>query len=224
MDNPVRYAVTIFSGFLQQLGSPGSGMVGIEHDAYQKACHRPDVRVRLFPWDTDADDVAESLWRYRPRQNGVDPKQVHVVVGYSYGGDRAIKFCNALKERGGCVVRELWLCDAVRRWDNAWGVAGLTGLGSLVVPNNVNRCTYFVQRNPRWKLGRGFSGIYQPAGHSVIAADDGATTLDGPIVKHVTHQYIDNDNEFRAGVLSAVDRLLAEAGGDECSVSTESNQ
>lgn len=210
---PIEYAVSIFSGFLQSLGSPGSGMVGIEHEAYIRACHRPDVRVRLFPWDTDADDVAESLWRYRPRQNGIDPRQIHVVVGYSYGGDRAVKFCNALKRRGGCTVRELWLCDGVRRWDCLPGIAGGLGLGKLVVPDIVQECSYFVQQNPRWAFRR---EPFQPAGHAVVAADVDKTSIRGPFVKKSTHSYIDNDNEFRAGVLGAVDRLLAEAGGDKC--------
>lgn len=212
MDQPIRYAVTIFSGFLQKLGSPGSGMVGIEHAAYVKACNRPDVRVRLYPWSTNVDDVAESLWRYRPRKNGNDPKQVHIVVGYSYGGDRAVKFCNALKKRGGCVVRALWLCDAVRRWDYLPGVAAATGLGDLVVPEIVQNCTYFTQEHLRWYIGRGFRQIFQPAGHRVVPDDALSTRMDGPVKKLVTHQYIDNDNNFRVGVLNSVDNLLAEAG------------
>jgi len=202
---PIRYAVTIFSGYLQSLGSPGSGMVGIEHDAFVRACNRPDVRVRLFPWNIDANDVAESLWRYRPQDNGVNPKQEHIVVGYSYGGDRAVKFAKALKDRGDCTINEMWLCDAVRRFDCAPGVAGATGLGRLVVPDNVKQCNYFVQRNPRWAFR---NDPFQPRGHKVVAADPNKTIINGPILKTSTHSYMDNSNEFRRGVLSAVDRLL----------------
>jgi len=213
--SPIRYAVTIFSGYLQSLGSPGSGMIGIEHEAFNRATHRSDVRVYLFPWNIDENDVAESLWRYRPREDGEDSKQIHIAVGYSYGGDRAVKFCNALKDRGGCEVRELWLCDAVRRFDCLPGVAAVTGMGRLVVPNIVTECNYFVQRNPRWGFRK---EPFQPRGHKVVAADPNQTVINGPYVKTPTHSYMDNDNEFRAGVLSAVDHLLAEAGGDECSV------
>lgn len=206
MKDPIRYAATMFSGFLQTLGSPGSGMVGIEHESYVKSCGRTDFRVRLFPWDTDEDDVAESLWRYRPQSNGTNPKQNHVVVGYSYGGDRAVKFCRALKERGGCCVKELWLCDAVRRWDYLPGIAGATGWGRLVVPDNVETVHYFVQRNPRWGFRK---QIFQPAGHAVVAENSDKTTIVGPYVKRMIHSYIDNDLEFRKGVLDAIDRLLA---------------
>lgn len=203
---PIRYGITIFSGFLQSLGSPGSGFVGIEHEAYILACGRPDVRVRLFPWNTDENDVAESLWRYRPRENGKSPVQVHIVLGYSYGGDRAIKFCKALEKRGDCSVKELWLCDAVRRWDYLPGVAAAFGLGSIRIPKIVEKCTYYVQRNPRWSFR---SGFFQPAGHHVLALDQ-KTTLLGPRVREESHSYIDNDNTFRLEVIQSIRNFLRE--------------
>ena len=205
MDVPIRLAITLFSGFLQKLGSPGSGMVRLEHEAYQKCCGRPDVRVRLFPWSVDASDVAESLWRCRPD----DAPQVHLVAGYSYGGDRAVKFVRQLALRGDVDVRGLWLCDGVRRLDWLWGVAAATGLGYLEVPALVGHCTYFVQRNPRWAIGRE-GGLFQPAGHPVVIAKNAETTLRGPIVKTVGHSYMDDDSQFRREFLSDLDRLLTE--------------
>lgn len=211
---PVRGAVTIFSGFLQKLGSPGSGMVHLEHLCHVKCHGRPDVRVRLFPWHCDVDDVAEALWRYRPDSNGTNPRQLHVVVGYSYGGDRAVKFIRELQQRGGCDVLELWLCDAVRRWDYMPGIAGAFGLGKIRVPEIVQRCHYFVQRHARLAPCRS-GGFYQPAGH-VVTTDSQITVVKGPVVKPSTHAYIDNNLQFRNNVLEAVDRLLERLGDKPC--------
>lgn len=202
---PVQLAVTIFSGFLQKLGSPGSGMVYLENEAYVRCCGRPDVRVRLFPWNINEKDVAESLWRNRP----MDKDQIHLVAGYSYGGDRAVKFIRQLALRGGCTVKELWLCDAVRRFDGLPGVAGGLGLGWLEIPSIVESCTYYWQRNPRWKIGRE-GGLYQPAGHTVIKSHGAKTQLHGPYERTSGHSYIDDDYGFRMGFLSALDRQLME--------------
>lgn len=202
---PVRYAITVFSGFLQKLGSSGSGMVGIEYEAHQLAANRADVRVNLYPWDIDHDDVAESLWRHRPQVNGKNPKQIHFVVGYSYGGDRALKFIRSLQTRGGCEVRELWLCDAVRRWDFLPGVAAAFGVGVIEVPPIVQRCTYYLQKRPRWDFRK---ELFQPAGHKVVAKDASKTDLSGPVVRKSAHSYIDNDTEFRANVLEGIKHML----------------
>lgn len=205
MDVPIRLAVTLFSGFLQKLGSPGSGMVRLEHEAYLKCCGRPDVRVRLFPWSVDESDVAESLWRCRPD----DAPQIHLIAGYSYGGDRAVKFVRQLALRGDVDVRSLWLCDGVRRFDWLPGVAGGLGLGYLEVPAIVKQCTYYVQRNPRISLGRE-GGIFQPAGHPVVKASKAKTDLRGPIVKTVGHSYMDDDSQFRREFLTYLQTLLTE--------------
>lgn len=206
---PIRYAITIFSGFLQRLGSPGSGFVGLQRDIELLTTHRNDVRVGLYPWKANASDVAESLWRYRPRENGHDPKQIHVVVGYSYGGDRAVKFVRELESRGGTTVRHLLLCDGVRRFDCVPGLAAATGIGALIVPSIVEECIYYVQKNRRWGIRR---EPFQPAGHRVVAESKG-TKLVGPVVKKASHSYIDNDSHFRLTVLGAVDKLLREASG-----------
>lgn len=208
MGSEIRYVVTLFSGLLQNLGSPGSGFVGLEHEIYNQCVGRSDFRVRLYPWNTNESDVAEALWRYRPKSNGDDPKQIHIVVGYSYGGDRAVKFIRQLQLRGGCKVNHLILCDGVRRWDKLPGVAAVTGLGYLEVPIIVQKCTYFVQQNPRWKIGRE-GGVFQPAGHSVIVAKGGQTEMDGPHIKKSGHSYIDNDVNFRGIVKASVSALLA---------------
>lgn len=216
-EKPIKYAVTLFSGFMQKLGSPGSGLVGLEHEIYNLcvATGRTDIRVRLYPWDTDASDVAEALWRYRPQENGKKPKQIHIVVGYSYGGDRAVKFVRQLQLRGNCSVAHLVLCDAVRRWDRLPGLAGATGLGYLQIPPVVEKCTFFRQYNPRWSFFRE-GGIFQPAGHPVVISPKAKTEMDGPHKKKAGHSYIDNDVEFRSVVLESVKRILRiNVGGND---------
>ena len=193
MNSPIRYAITLFSGFLQELGSAGSGLVGLQRDIELLTTHRRDVRVGLYPWKADASDIAESLWRYRPLENGNNPEQEHIVIGYSYGGDRAVKFTRELETRGGCTVRCLLLCDAVRRWDYLPGVAAGCGIGQLTLPQIVEKCVYYVQRNPRWGLRK---DPFQPAGHKVVAG--AATNLVGPVVKKSSHSYIDNSIQFRS--------------------------
>lgn len=185
-------------------------MVHLEHLAHNLCCSHPEIRVRLYPWDVDAGDVAESLWRYRPDSTERIERQEHIVVGYSYGGDRALKFVRELQFRGGCNVQHLWLCDPVRRWDWLPGVAGGLGVGRLRIPGIVERCHWFAQRNPRWSFLRSQGSIFQPASHKVVV-NPKCTKLYGPFFKQAGHSYIDNDLEFRNGVLASVDCMLAGA-------------
>lgn len=202
---PINLCVTIFSGFLERLGSPNSGFVGLEHAVHQACCGRCDVRVRLHPWKVDVADVAEAAWRFRPENR----PQVHLVAGYSYGGQAAVNFCGELLARGGSVVKELWLCDPVRRWKYLPGVAAGLGIGSLVIPRNVESVTWFRQRNPRWALGRGVGCIFDPAGHDVEAESPLNTTIRPPIERDAGHRYIDNDQAFRVGFVGMVASHLA---------------
>lgn len=204
MTTPINTAITIFSGFLQKLGSPGSGMVGIRRSIEEVTCGKCDVRVGLYPWNTDASDVAESLWRDRPQDGTL---QSHVVVGYSYGGDRAVKFVRELEKRGDCAVKCLLLCDAVKRFDLVPGVAAWSGMGSLVVPAVTERCIFYVQKHLRW-WWRMPPNTFQPAGHNVVPENKSATVMDGPHVRKSTHSYIDNDSGFRLKVLAEVGRLF----------------
>lgn len=200
---PITVAVTLFSGFLQRLGTAG-GLVEIEHAVHQVCRGRADVRVRLHPWNTNVSDAAEAVWRFRPG----DRRQVHLVAGYSYGGQAAVNFCRELWERGGATVSELWLCDAVRRWRWAPGLAAGLGLGKLVVPPSVDRVVWFRQQNPRWLLGRGATRVFEPAGHDVEAESPLATIVEPPIVRGVRHVYMDDDNDFRAGFMGTVARFV----------------
>lgn len=207
MKHPIEYCITLFSGFLQNQGSPGSGFVRLEHEGYEICNGLSNMRVRLYPWDTNEQDIAESLWRYRPNLGQL---QTHIVIGYSYGGDRAVKFCNALAERGEVTVRHLGLCDAVRRFDALPGVAAGFGIGKLVIPNVVENVFWYKQKNPRWSLKRLPKSPFEPAGHKVVGQFY-TTQIGHPVISTAHHSYIDNDSRFRQTFLSKVSELSVEA-------------
>lgn len=202
----VRKVVSVFSGRLQAFGTPGSGLAEIEHQCHQIASGCPGMRSQLYPWDVDADDVAESRWRYRP-SGGF---QSHLVVGYSWGGQTAVNFCRALLRRGEVVIVGLYLCDPVRRWRLPRGIRAipsLLGVGSLVVPDEVEYVFGVRQRAPRWSVTRcwynGLADLYVPAGHDVVwrGCSIGMRTASAG------HSYIDNDSLFREEVIKATARL-----------------
>lgn len=196
----IDVAVTIFSGFLQKRATQTSGFVSLASRCERLLCGTCNARVRFNPWRVDVSDVAEALWN--ERRPGV--KQLHLVAGYSYGGQTALDYCRQLQLRGSCEVAELWLCDPVRRWKALPGVAAGLGLGVLTIPRVVTRVVPFRQRNPRWKLGRP-GGVFQPRGHE-LAAESLHTTIEPWIETPAGHCYIDNDTDFRDGFLSLVRR------------------
>ena len=200
---PIDLAITIFSGFTQESGDVANiGMVGLEDEVEALCRDMPTVRVRRYLWNANVEDIVENLWQHR--RNG---SQKHLIVGYSYGGDRAIKMCWALNRRNDVEVIELALCDGVRRWKWLPGVAASTGLGKLVVPPVVKLVWWYWQHNPRWSLRRGLD-LFNPAGHSVVAADPKRTSILHPVVVSETHSYIDNSRSFRETFLESVKSVL----------------
>lgn len=197
---PVRIAVTLFSGFLQRNHSEASGLLVVDNYIRQVCNGRADVRVTLCPWNANESDVAESLWRLRPR----DELQLHLVIGYSYGGDRAVKFCREIQERGDSDIRGLVLIDPVVRWDWIPGVAAMGGLGVHEVPDQVSSVTVFAQRNRRWSWRTG-RWLFEPRAHPVWHR---GRTLP-PVVLGVSHSYIDNAQAVRDVCVEAAKRLVA---------------
>lgn len=205
----VNCAITIFPGWLETCGSPGSGMIRLAHEC-RSIAPWPDLEVNFFPWRVNVDDVAEYLRRFAP----VNERQRHLVVGYSYGGQTAVNFCRALlahtalSPAGGVEITELWLCDPVRRWRWLPGVAALFGLGKLVVPDEVQAVWGVCQRAPRWSFSRWLNDsnglLYSPAGHAVAWRGRRGMLLE----RFVNHSHIDDDRYFRRDVLRAVARLL----------------
>lgn len=202
----IDLAVTIYAGCLQTLGSSTAGVIRLRRRIELELKGRVNTRVGLYTWNTNESDVAESLWRDRPENK----RQLHVVIGYSYGGDRAVKFCKELENRTQCCVTELHLCDAVRRWDYLPGIAASVGVGKLWIPPIVNTCVHYIQEHSRWALNRGWKpgDIFQPAGHTVKAVNKDKTNLIGPILRSAVHGYIDNDADFHQNAIDAVRRAL----------------
>lgn len=197
---PVDLAVTLFSGYLQNGYSQTSGLIAVDNHARQVCSGRPNVRVSLHPWNVNESDVAETLWRLRPHGR----PQCHVVIGYSYGGDRAVKFCRELSERGDVSVVSLILIDPVVRWDRLPGVAAFIGLGKHHVPAFVESVTVFAQQSPRfkWEHGRDF---FEPRAHPVV---HGGATVETHYLP-ATHNYIDNAQAVLDACVSSVSDALA---------------
>lgn len=199
MLQPIRLAVTLFSGFLQKNHSEASGLLVIDNQVRQLCNGRPEVRVSLNPWDSDESDIAEALWRLRP----ADAVQEHIVIGYSYGGDRAVKCCRELVKRGDVHVVTLVLIDPVVRWDWLPGVAASFGVGSHHVPDAVGEVIHFAQSSPRWKWAHG-RDLFSPAGHPVVHRGKKVP----PKVCGTSHTYIDNLQTVRVACLEVVERSL----------------
>jgi hypothetical protein len=193
-EKSIKLSISLFSGFLQRGGSEGNGLFDLENEIHHLISCYPEAKVRLYPWNVNVSDVAESVWRLR------NSKQSHIVVGYSYGGQAAANFTYELQLRStsGLTVPHLFLCDPVRRWKYLPGVAAMTGLGTIRYADIVDNVTYYYQANPRWKFGR--AGMtFQPAGHKI----KGKAPFT-PIRRIAGHSYIDNDKEFKNEVLKAI--------------------
>jgi hypothetical protein len=203
ISQPIDLAITLFSGFLQNLGSAGSGLVDLEHKIHQLVYPHSTVKLRLFPWNAKTDDVAESLWRYRR----FGQKQQHIIVGYSYGGQAADNFVRSLERRNETEVHSLVLCDPVRRFKYLPGVAGFFGWGRFKYRTDkihIDDVKVFVQQNRRFQ--RRVGPFYQPAGHPVLLDNE---KLDCVICK-AEHSYIDNHAAFHQYVIQRVTSALQE--------------
>ena len=194
---PIKLAISLFSGFLQNSGSAGSGLVDIENEIHHLICGHSEIKVRLYPWKVNVSDVAESIWRLR------NSHQKHIVIGYSYGGQTAVNFIRELETRGdGVRVSHLFLCDAVRRWRCLPGVAAATGMGVIKIPEIVDSRTWFIQTHPRWSFYRGLPR-FTPAGHKLRGGH-----IPASIELDAGHSYIDNHTTFKSAVLDRIKQEL----------------
>jgi thioesterase domain-containing protein len=167
-----------FTGYMQTEGRV-TGVVELYHDIRQ-ACNCPESVLHLRSWRDDAWQVAEHIWRMRPRRI--------VLIGYSYGGYTATLVARELNARG-VVVDALLLCDAV--WRTRASIASPLSLFSrwtIDVPPNVRRLWSWRQMNNL------------PAGHQLkIAAS--TEIMHGEMVPNVRHQYMDDYHVFHAEAL-----------------------
>jgi len=158
----------------------------------------PEVDADLRLWNEDWDAYAAYLMR------NSEPDAEFIIFGYSWGGGwGAMKLIAALgrlqkqrvKDRHAAsdahprvpTIPRLILCDAVYRspWTPDWlplNPKSLLPHPKIKIPANVGRVTWFTQTNNK------------PAGHTVVAREPDATTIDPGIdltAEGVNHGTID---------------------------------
>lgn len=136
-----RRVFLLIGGAQQDVGERGVGLANL---AREICYHDPGVYCKFSEWHQWRDEADEIL-------NFADPHAQVDLVGYSYGGDAALRVCRRL-ERRGRKVSTLLLCDAVRRLH--WFLpASLWPYWVLRVPQNVRYCEVWRQRNDLWIRG-----------------------------------------------------------------------
>jgi pimeloyl-ACP methyl ester carboxylesterase len=182
--------IVLFSGFTQK-NHQLSGMQRLwkKLDRFRA----PGVRICLREWDARYERLAERITLLT--QDDYHTPMI-IVAGYSYGGETAIRFCDELGKRG-LDVRQLILCDAVRRWlARVPTPTSLLPWWRLTVPRNVDQVDWFRQHRN------------QPRGHDVVAADPEVTEVCGELVLDRIHEYCDDAPAFHQAVINAVSRVL----------------
>ena len=161
----------VIPGLLQREGDV-NGMVRLWRSIHLERSG-PQTCVDLRSWNSNWSDVAELIWRFRPR----DKDPAIRLYGYSYGGYGAILLAEQLRRRG-LEVGSIVLSDAVRRWRACWPAAALT------VPVNVREVHWFYQRTD-W-----------PRGHRVVAADPDHTVIHDQVLVMRSHRWMDDLESF----------------------------
>jgi pimeloyl-ACP methyl ester carboxylesterase len=189
----IKKWVWLFSGFTETRRE----CCGTERLFFELRRREPiDTLIEFDEWDADPEGIAHFV----DRNAAIAPRIV--VVGYSWGGDKAVELCAALGERH-LPVRHLVLCDAVWRsgWQPAWmarrGIPlnplSLTRLPKLKIPASVREVTWLRQTTDR-----------RIRGHDVSAIDPQRTLVHPPVVLDGrSHGQMDESEEFVRACLAA---------------------
>lgn len=191
----VRNFFIVRSGFLQNKGSAGNGMVklaaALDHifGGGEKG-----TRVELEAWKDDPDATAEFI--YRLGRKDVSPNIV--LAFYSWGvGYGLAPLCRGLMRRG-LRVHTAIVCDGVYyRWGRWWRAMTRSIVGvpiRIEVPRNVDRVIQFRQHTNR------------PAGHDLVLR--GSQTTFEEHVLPIRHQAMDNAPRFHDRVLRVAEAVV----------------
>lgn len=181
----------VISGFLQHDGQP-HGCVAL-WNRLRTLSDCSTQQVERMAWNDDVAALAEFIHRLRPDLAGHDRQRAPLVnlYGYSWGGMTAVKLARAL-QRHGIEVPTLVLSDAVYRhwyWLGNW--RAFVPWRKIVVPSNVKRVVWFVQRE-NW-----------PRGHRLVAANPRTTKIEPPIGLGLRHTDMDDAAAFHRAALEA---------------------
>ena len=195
-----RREIHLFAGFLQDADLP-TGTFRIWSTIYEQ-CAGPNCVVQMHAWDTNPRVLAQ---RIANSALGVNPARVDIVLGgYSFGGMTAALVAKQLRAVGH-RVRKMVLCDPVyRHWYYAGWWRSLIPWSQITIPSNVSDVEYFLQRNPRFEIGR-YGGIIQPAGHDVVPEfpDFYKPKIHEPTILECNHSAMDESTQYRDALISA---------------------
>jgi len=175
----------VISGFQQKSGNV-NGTTKIWLDLIALTEGKPDVRVELLTWKDDVKNMAELIKKVSPE---LEPPIV-CIYGYSWGGQTAMNFASALRERS-IPVKHMVLSDAVYRaarflflfWIFQW--RAFSKYVFLRVPTTVREVTWFRQHENF------------PRGHDLKADNPGLTNIHDAIELTTSHAWMDDHIDFR---------------------------
>jgi pimeloyl-ACP methyl ester carboxylesterase len=181
----IREWHVVISGF-QQKSSTLNGTTKVWLDLIALTKDKPDVRVELLTWRDDVENMAELISRLSPE---LESPAVY-VYGYSWGGQTALNFAQALRRRS-IRVMHMVLADPVYRaarflfffWLFQW--RAFAGFVFLRVPTTVREVTWFRQRED------------YPRGHDLKADNDGLTIIHDAVELTTGHAWMDDHVDFR---------------------------
>jgi pimeloyl-ACP methyl ester carboxylesterase len=188
---PLRNFIWMFSGFRQDYRNP-CGLELVWRDLRTLSGER--TAVQFSAWDLDPEGVAAFIDR-----NGIFKPNV-LLIGYSWGGDKAVDVARELWKRGIDGV-ELILCDAVFRSSLfstrlPLNPLSLTRLVQLKIPPGVQHVRWFYQRQNR------------PMGHRPIAEDPERTTIADGIELPLNHSQMDESEMFARACREAAEAMV----------------
>ncbi len=179
----IRQPVILVGGFLQEQGTY-NGIIRLWDELSIQTASDPFTRVFWYPWNADAADIAEMIFRFRPMTKIHDV----ILIGYSWGGTLVIRIARELRKRG-IKVKLMILCDAIYRVRVLKFLAFVSCV-RLGIPKNVEEVQSFRQENSYLR------------GHKLTF--HGATQFNEFLAPNTEHKYMDDLIEFRKYVLKNV--------------------
>lgn len=180
MATPTKHVV-LFSGFTQS-ERKYNGIADLSTSMRELAdCRKVWIHTPPFVWHKDEDSVGAYL-------ASIGAREV-MIVGYSWGGNKAVILAEDLRDRG-IKVPYLILCDPVKR------PAPISYLGKFaffrkrvkfLLPENVARAAVFTQ-DTKWPYGFGVDPVL-------------STSVEEEHVQKVPHELMDSYSPFHEKAL-----------------------
>jgi len=167
--------VVLLSGFTQDEGR-FNGITDLALKLREMADTSTWVHTPPYVWHHRKSTISSFLQQAGAREV--------FIIGYSWGGNKAIKLAEELNDRG-IKVPFMILVDPVRRPAGPAALGKFSFIRELLafrIPENVGKCHVFLQ-NTNWPSGFPVHGSF-------------LSEVETTKVEHVTHELMDNLPEF----------------------------